>query len=230
VSTTLPVQDNDTRGWVLVHDQIRAVLAAAPEHVRALRAEDPIGARALVGWWLSFSRSFTHHMHAEDDRIWPTLAVASPEIAAELERLTAEHRDIERELLEVDSGVAAMPTLLPTERFCAAQELLLDRFAVLRQLVGQHLDHEERTAVVGGRHRVRPEEWRRLEKDMIKGLSLKDMSSLMPRILEQADESGRAMMLGRLPAPVRLLDQKFFEPRYRRLQRRLPGGGSATER
>jgi hypothetical protein len=38
MSTVLPLQDNDTRGWVLVH-------------------EDPIGAQALVDWWMSFSRS-----------------------------------------------------------------------------------------------------------------------------------------------------------------------------
>jgi hypothetical protein len=230
MTTTLPLQDNDTRGWVLVHDQIRAVLAAAPGHVRAQRAEDPLGARALSGWWLSFSRSFTHHMHAEDDRIWPTLASSKPEVVAELQRLSDEHRDIERELLEVDSGVAALPALMPTERFRAAQELLLDRLEVLQDLVVQHLAREEGTAIVAGKQQVQPAEWGRIEKDMIKGLSLKDVSTLLPRILEQADDSGRAMMLNRLPAPVRLLEQQFFEPRYRRLQRRLPGGSHAAQR
>ena len=52
MTSTVPRIDNDTRGWALVHDQIRAAVAAAPAHVRALRAEDPVGARTLVGWWL----------------------------------------------------------------------------------------------------------------------------------------------------------------------------------
>lgn len=57
---------------------------------------------------------------------------------------------------------------------------------------------------------------------MVKGLSLREVADLLPRILAFADDQERAMMLARLPAPVRLLNSLMFTPRYRRTRGTLP--------
>ena len=212
------------RGWVIVHDQVRAVLAAMPTHVRALRADDPVGASTLVTWWRSFSRSFVRHMRTEDDRVWPVIAEADPATAEDLGRLTAEHHEIERQLARVDSELAALPELLGSQWLESTKRELLRRLDVLQCLVDHHLAGEERIAF--DHPGLSPERWSRIERDLMKGLGLREVSLLLPRLLEQADPVGRALMLRRMPASVRMLDARVFEPRYRRMQRRLPGAAS----
>jgi hypothetical protein len=214
-------QQTDIRGWVLVHDQIRAVLVALPTYVRALRADDPVGARTLVPWWRSFSSSFLLHLRAEDARIWPVIAEADPGAAEELGRLAAEHHEIARQLAGVDTELAALPELLASRRLEPTKRDLLRRLDVLQCVVDHHLAAEERIAFD---HRdLPPEQWGRIERDLVKELGLREISLLLPRLLEQADPVGRALMLRRMPASVRMLDARVFEPRYRRMQRRLPG-------
>ena len=221
----VPAGDGASYGlrWRAASD---TVLATVPTHVRALRADDPVGASTLVAWWRSFSRSFAHHMRTEDARIWPTIAAADPTVAEDLGRLTAEHHEIERQLDRVDSELDALPELLASEWLESTKRELLGRLDVLQGLVDHHLAGEERIAFVAGQRCVAPEEWSRIERDMVKGLSLREVSLLLPRLLEQADPVARALMLQRMPAPVRVLDARVFEPRYRRMQRRLPGAAS----
>jgi hypothetical protein len=62
---------------------------------------------------------------------------------------------------------------------------------------------------------------------MVKGLTLREVADLLPRILAFADEKERAVMLARLPAPVRLLNRLLFTPRYHRTRAALPLGKNA---
>lgn len=217
-----PVQHNDTGGWELVHEQIRVVIAEAIAEVGAVGPDRAPGTRALVPWWASFSRTLAHHLHAEDDRIWPVLLRSDATAAAELRALTEEHRRIETLLHVVDRGIAALPSRLRDGGLDAARSAVLMDLTALQSAVLAHLEHEESTAVVLGREQVPPAEWTGIEQDMVKGLTLRDVSTLMPRILQNADSAARATMLGRLPAPLRLLVTRVFEPRYRAMQRGLP--------
>jgi hemerythrin-like domain-containing protein len=221
-------RNNDTRGWMLVHDQIRAVIADASNQVSNVRADDPSAANTLVAWWLSFSRSFVHHMRTEDDRIWPTLAGADPQQSAELEMLTSEHREIASRAAAVDIAMRALPDRLRTVRLEHCRTDLLERLGALESVVTRHLAHEEMTAFATGREAVHPGEWSRIERDMVKGLALRDVATLAPRILERADDTAREMMLGRLPRPMRLIVVRVFVPRYRRTRTALPAARAAS--
>ncbi|MHA7985555.1 hemerythrin domain-containing protein [Rathayibacter sp. CAU 1779] len=216
--------DNDTRGWLLVHEQIRAVVSDASRQVRAARADDLAAVGALVAWWASFSRSFVHHMHTEDTRIWPELATSDPRSSDALARLTDQHRDLELRLAALDGDLREFQVALRHGPGGDERATLLAELAELDTSVASHLAEEERTAFAIGRTAVRRDEWASIEKDMVKGLPVRDLAMLAPRILQQADDEGRAMMLRRLPGPLRVVVVRVFEPRYRRIRARLPEG------
>jgi hypothetical protein len=217
-------QDNDVRGWTLDHDQFRGVLADLIEQVSALRSADVAAAQALARWWHSFSASVAHHFRAEDEGIWPTLTRHSPQISATLDSLTAQHRRIESELREIDRHFDALPSTIATPAFGADRVALLAALTQLQTAILDHLDAEEREAVPVLRTRVPAPECRQIERNMVKGLSLREVADLLPRILAFADGKERAMMLRRLPPPVRLLNRLIFIPRYRRTRAALPLG------
>ncbi len=216
--------DNDVRGWTLDHDQFRGVIADLIEQVRALRAADLSAAKALSHWWRSFSGSMSHHFRAEDEGIWPTLIRHAPQITATLADLSAQHRRIESELSEIDRRFDLLPSTVATPGFEADRFALLAALTQLQTAILNHLDTEEREAVRVLSTRVPAPECRQIERNMVKGLSLREVADLLPRILAFADDKERAMMLARLPAPVRLLNGLIFAPRYRRTRAALPLG------
>ncbi|MDH2443449.1 hemerythrin domain-containing protein [Amnibacterium sp. CER49] len=217
-------QDNDVRGWTLDHDQFRGVLADLIEQVRALRADDADAAEALSRWWRSFSGAVRHHFRAEDEGIWPTLTRHAPGIGPTLEDLSAQHRRIESELSGVDRRFDALPTVVTTAGLAADRADLLVALTQVQAAILDHLALEEREAVPVLATRVPPPECRRIERNMVKGLSLREVADLLPRILAFADDAERATMLARLPPPVRLLNRLLFTPRYHRTRATLPLG------
>lgn len=100
----------------------------------------------------------------------------------------------------------------------------LATLAHLHTSILDHLDLEERDAVPVLRSRIPAHDCGRIERNMVKGLSLREVADLLPRILAFADANERAMMLDRLPPPVRLLNRWLFTPRYRRTRAALPSG------
>lgn len=219
--------DNDVRGWTLDHDQFRGVLADLIEQVRAVRAGDVAAAHALAHWWQSFSGSVEHHFRAEDQGIWPTLIRYAPDSSPALGDLSRQHRRIESELREIDRRFGALPSTVRAPGFPADRTALLATLARLHASILDHLEREEREAVPVLRSRVPAPECRQIERNMVKGLTLREVADLLPRILAFADDEERAMMLARLPAPVRLLNQLVFTPRYHRTRAALPLGKTA---
>lgn len=217
--------ENDLRGWLLVHRQIRGEIADQSAQLRALLAGDTEAATALQRWWESLSTSIAHHMRSEDDRIWPQLRAIAPAASEPLAGLETEHRELLDLLGTVDRETSDLAGRVAGDDFSARRDALVRLVDDLGRRIRAHLDREEALVAPLFSSALSPAEWHRLEQDMVKGLSPREMAGLLPRMLSYADSDTRAMMLAtRVPAPVRLLDRLVFEPRYRRTRARLPLG------
>jgi hypothetical protein len=215
---------NDTSGWTLVHDRARAVVTDAIEQVRALRDGDRAAASTLADWWRAFSRSLVHHFASEDTEVWRALEAADPGSSVVLDTMPEQHRSVTALLGDVD---AAMDRLTAAVRTGAAVEsaprdTALDRLTALRETLDGLLAREEAAALPVMRERVSADEWDRLSRSMVQGLSLGEVADLLPGMLAVATPEARAAMLRRVPAPVRVLDRVVLEPRYRRRRKALP--------
>ena len=90
----------------------------------------------------------------------------------------------------------------------------ITRFATL---LVDHLRREEAAAFPLIADSFTNEEFREIEEQMSKQLSLGQSVFEIPWVLESAEPSVRALADELLPAPVRLLNRLWFTPRYRRL-------------
>lgn len=219
---------NDVRGFLLVHDQIRAVVPEAARHVRALRPGDRRAARALVRWWAVFSRALHHHHTAEDVELWPRVLACAPELAGEVRRLEAEHAPLDTDLADVTAALEGIGALAEPEFTPAAAELAA-ALSRLDTYLRRHLASEEDLLLPVMRHRIPADDWAALEAALARQGDSRDTAVLLPMFLAYSEPDRVAFLRGQLPAPVRVLHDLVLGPRYRRLLAALPaGGGPAT--
>ncbi|GAA3248316.1 hypothetical protein GCM10017691_58370 [Pseudonocardia petroleophila] len=212
---------NDVRGFLLMHDQIRAVVPEAARHVRALRAGDRRAARALVRWWAVFSRALHHHHVAEDTELWPLVLTTAPELTAEVQRLEAEHVPLDADLAAVTTGLAELGTLTGPD-FAFAADRLATAIARLDTYLRRHLASEEELVLPVMRHRITATDWAALEAALAEQGHGRDTSVLLPMFLAYSEPDRVAFLREQLPAPVLVLHDLVLGPRYRRLLRKLP--------
>ena len=166
--------------------------------------------RALARWWTHFEQTIIHHHEREDDVIWPELERRRPEFGESRGVLEVDHHALDEAMsaVRVVTGAAADGDD-PTARHGA-----ITRFATL---LVDHLRREEAAAFPLIADSFTNEEFREIEEQMSKQLSLGQSVFEIPWVLESAEPSVRALADELLPAPVRLLNRLWFTPRYRRL-------------
>jgi len=140
--TTEPEADAvvETRLVHDVHRRATSLLADATAAASAAAA-DVTALRELVVAMLR------HHHESEDAGLWPLLTRAAPDLASPLGLLSAEH-DV------LDAQLDALDAAAPRGRAAAA-----DAAAALRDLVHQHLAHEEPVLFPALRRHVDPADW-----------------------------------------------------------------------
>ncbi|WP_300018370.1 hemerythrin domain-containing protein [Pseudonocardia sp.] len=229
MTTIDPAAGNDVRGFLLMHDQIRAVVPEAARHVRALRPGDRRGARALVRWWAVFSRALHHHHTAEDTELWPRVLATAPEVAAQVRRLEAEHAPLDADLADVTAGLEGLGALAEPE-FTPAAAQLAAALSRLDTYLRRHLAAEEDLLLPVMRHRIPAGDWAALEAALAKQGGSRDTAVLLPMFLAYSEPDRVASLREQLPAPIRVLHDLVLGPRYRRLLAALPAGGGPTTR
>lgn len=189
--TTDRAAGNDVRGFLLVHDQIRAVVPEAARHVRALRAGDRRGARAAVRSWAGFRRLVRHHHDAADVDLWPLVLGIVPELVGEVERLRAERTRLDADLAAVAAGLEQLVRPGGSGSTAAAALARLDT------RLRRHLAAVEQLVLPVLRHRVPAERWVAVEAAL-------------------AERAAAAAFLRRRPAPVHWRHCLVPGPRHRR--------------
>ncbi|WP_234425805.1 hemerythrin domain-containing protein [Streptomyces kebangsaanensis] len=160
--------------------------------------------------WETFKRQLHTHHVAEDESIWPQLRekVTDPQDIAVLDMMEAEHGRIDPLLAQVD---AALATGDAAELAAAAGEAAEALIA--------HMEHEEDFALPLAQTHLGSEGWNRYVKYLQKTQGLSGAAEFLPWALDGAAPATRTDVLGKLPAPVRVLCRLVFEPRYAKTPR-----------
>ncbi|WP_028660859.1 hemerythrin domain-containing protein [Nocardioides insulae] len=201
--------------------------AAAAEHTPA---GDTATWAALADRWAFFGEVLHGHHTGEDAGIWPYLLErADQKERATLEAMEAEHERIDP-LLDICSkrfAVLADIHAEPRHRE-ETRAALAVRLAETREVLGQHLAHEEAEALVILQRHMSPADWERLEAEHFHGQhSIGFMLFVVPWIADGLPGEALNRAFGLAGQAMRVVWWVGL-PRYRRATKRalryLPAG------
>lgn len=95
---------------------------------------------ALRRHWADYRAALAHHHQLEDALLFPHLRDIDPGVAAPIDELTAQHRDLDDVIVGLDEALAGCPSSEAIERSTR-------HLADLAPALGLHLDLEERHLV-----------------------------------------------------------------------------------
>jgi len=195
-------------GFLLMHAGFRAEfgrLAEACRHPRDGAHEELLEEQlALV-----LEMLHAHHSH-EDDVLWPTLVLRAPDAVGELDELEAEHA-----VLDPLIAVASDRTIPLARR--------ADTLLRLHEVLNDHLDHEERTAVPLMLAHLTLDDIEADKRKAMEDFGRKRIPVIFGWLASSADSELLAATYADLPVVARLLFRLFWWPSYRRRFTRLYG-------
>ncbi|MEU7879290.1 hemerythrin domain-containing protein [Microbispora bryophytorum] len=147
-------------------------------------------------------RALHHHHTEEDEAIWPLLRGLVPEAAATLDRLEADHQEMDTVIGRLSGG--GRPA-----REVAADLRSLDR------LLNTHLDLEESEVVPLIREHVSAAWWEESGKKVTKSHA-RDLPMLAAWLLDVAAPADRDHIFGSAPAVMRVLYRLSWRRAYER--------------
>ena len=202
------------------HDALRRELS----HIARLTAkpsDDPGEVlRTAVGWQMFKDYLHVHH-GAEDDVLWPAIRAAaakSPDALAVLDAIEAEHAAI-------DPGIAAFDAAL-ADRENGAQRVVI----IAEKLVGGlggHLKHEEDEALDVVDAFATPELLAKFGMEHNVRVGPAGSPRFVPWLLDGALDSDTALVLSRLPDPLKAAYANEWKPAYAQLNRWGVNGNAA---
>jgi hemerythrin-like domain-containing protein len=211
-----------------VHTILRRGSALLAESLGALEAGRPVDLGTLVAvarWHTAFLH---HHHHSEDEQFWPLLRELFPGSVEDLNRLTAEHEELDAELKILSEAMDAIGALTgsATARQAAARHIAectahLSAVDCHNALVA-HLDDEEpvmRTLFP----QVAPDRIRRLRAAIVAAAPKSGPDLVLGLLADPEPAPGYEDMTRNFPAPVRWL-RPVLLARYRSRRRALGVG------
>ncbi|WP_328551959.1 MULTISPECIES: hemerythrin domain-containing protein [unclassified Streptomyces] len=157
--------------------------------------------------WADFTHQLHIHHTAEDSDLWPRVqhrAEGRPRDLALLAEMAAEHAQIDPQLAAVEEALRDNSAELP--------ELVRTLTATL----DAHLEHEEASALPLIQEVLTPADWGAFTGAIRRTQGLRGAAVFVPWIVDGVPPADRAVLLGSLPAPARVLNRLFWEPGYRR--------------
>lgn len=210
----------DMTGMYLMHHAFRRDLRDLGLAARNTPVADRQTWRELGLRWQRFGHLLHEHHSVEDRVLWPVLtertaAADDADGEAVLLAMEAEHALIDPLLARAGDLVARLSAGPDT---AAAQELP-EVLAEAAQVLGDHLAHEERAAVVLVQRHIGGAEWDELERTEFRGRpSLGELGFQLPWMTHEVPEEVVAGMV-RAAGPVFGLVLRFSRPGFLRHQR-----------
>lgn len=210
----------DTSMMTIVHNALRRDLARARQRL-AMPAVVPPAQRAAIGEHLGWLMGFLHRHHeSEDAGLYPVAiarAAGFPDLMEVLERMGTEHEGIAAGIAGVETAGAALAATSSDAAAAAAVEAIDALSAVLLP----HLREEEDEAMPIVSRLVTAGEWRASEQEHnIDGKSKAELGFEGHWLIDGASGKDRAIVLGLVPPPVRLMLLHGYAGRYRRHAKR----------
>ncbi|MFJ2578133.1 hemerythrin domain-containing protein [Kitasatospora aureofaciens] len=155
MSTDLQLDDQGqvtaATSFLMVHHALRRDAERFPRALAALDPQDAEQAGLLRDRWRLFEWVLADHSENEDTSLFPLALTQAPELAEPLRGIEHEHEELDAQLKEITRMMAD----LTTAEAVAAARAATDR---LSELLGRHLDREEKHLVPVLVDRIRPEE------------------------------------------------------------------------
>lgn len=204
----------------VMHHGFRRDLRRFAEAVPATPVEDLATWRALAERWERFGAVLHEHHSGEDAGLWPFLLERADEDEREtLHAMEAEHARIDPILDGCAEGFARMADADTDDRGHLRAALAV-RIAEARELLAQHLRHEERDAIAILQRHTTAEEWKALEEEHFQGKAdLRFIRYAVPWIAEDLPADAMARALADAGEVFRVI-LWIGRPGFRRLERR----------
>ncbi|HEU4349878.1 MAG TPA: hemerythrin domain-containing protein [Actinoplanes sp.] len=201
----------DTTIMGVVHDALRRDLVRTRE---AVGVTPPPGdaQRVAIADHLVWMLEFLHHHHeSEDAGLWPVVRARNPEAAPVLDRMSADHEEVEPLLARA---------LAAARRYRADAAAGADLLAALDELSGPllaHLAREEDEAMPVVAATLSQAEWRQWDREYnpTKGRSIRSVAMEGHWLMDGLDPARYAVLVGLVPAPVRVVLVRGFARAYR---------------
>jgi iron-sulfur cluster repair protein YtfE (RIC family) len=203
-SSQHPVEDAiDFTIMYSTHDAFRRDLERLVAAALAGKALTP----AAQAGWENFKNQLVVHHTVEDDELWPRVerAVADrPQDLALMKEMEDEHALLDPLLHAVDQAMAR------------ESNDLADLTRQLADGLGNHMKHEEESALPLIQEVLTPKDWSAFRGVMARRQGPKGAAMYVPWVLDGASSTERERFLGAMPPPVRIINRLFWESRYQR--------------
>jgi hypothetical protein len=195
--------------WTLMHAQHDAFRRDLDDLLATSAGRTAVRAR-----WAVFRDQLHFHHTAEDTAMWPPVRAkltGDPAGLALMDAMEEEHKLIDPLLAATDDALATS----------AGDTRLRSLISQLRTTLASHLAHEEADALPLISQIMSPAELTAIRKTIAKMGGLRQAAVMFPWALSTATPDVRALVIGQLPAPARLLYRAKWLPRYTRTTPRL---------
>jgi iron-sulfur cluster repair protein YtfE (RIC family) len=197
---------------VAFHDAFRRDLGHLAHTTSRHHAQldEPARRTAVRTGWELFKTQLHMHHTGEDTDLWPRMRAhlaGRPDDLALLQAMEDEHGRIDPLLDAVDGALA--------DRDHDHQRLADTVDALASELSG-HLAHEERDALPLLDRSLTQAEWRAFVADQRRKNGIRGAAQFFPWLLDGASAQQAQAVLAGLPAPLRVVYRRIWQPRYAR--------------
>ncbi|HEU5241312.1 MAG TPA: hemerythrin domain-containing protein [Ornithinibacter sp.] len=211
---------HDHSGMYVMHFALRRDLDNFVSAVRQTPVGDADTWEAMRDRWTFFAEVLHHHHAVEDSTYWPTVERrarerGTPEDVAVLTAMTDEHEDIDPAVHRVTEGFAAV-----LDHPCEEHRNALDiRVTSLRELLHEHLAHEEREALPVVQRVLTPQEFADVDAAVQRAYPARLVLRVLPWALHGIPRDGGESLLESDGMAFRVL-HRLTRGRFERGERR----------
>lgn len=197
---------HDLSGMYVMHHAFRRDLDRFVAATRNTPVAETATWRALARRWHRFGTVLHHHHTIEDTAIWPPLLHRVDAAGDAAARATLEAMEAEHEL--IDPQLGACSTAFGSMAFAPhpdARARLAEHVAMARDLLVDHLRHEETEALPLVQEHLTAEEWATAEKAAGASFSPRELAFLIPWAASGLDRAALDRAFGAAGAGFRVL-------------------------
>ncbi|HMM93460.1 MAG: hemerythrin domain-containing protein [Micrococcales bacterium] len=209
---------NDHTGMYVMHHALRRDLAAFAAATEATPLDDARTWEALAARWGRFATTLHHHHTAEDSLYWPVLEQAvgergTPADRLEVAAMSEEHEGIDPLVTACTDAFGAVAGH-PCDSHRAA---LAIRLAGLREVLDQHLEHEEGVVLPLVQRVMTAEEFLGVERAIGRSYGTREIPFVIAWAMHGLPREAREAMFAVAGTPYRVL-HALFRRRFERAE------------
>jgi hemerythrin-like domain-containing protein len=202
----------DVSEMVVVHDVFRDTFSAAPKLIETVDGDDSARTELLKNLYANVIAFLTTHHEGEDLLIYPHLLERAPEQADLIQRVNAQHHEVEEQIRSTSAAVAAW-----TPGDVASQSAAAAALDGLGTRLAVHLGDEEQEMLPLCEEHITVEEWGALPGHSLRTFTGDKVWLVLGLIRERMTQAQRDAMLQKMPPPVVEMWTGFGEGAFREL-------------